>query len=271
MDGVLIVEDEFDIADAVRLALEREGVEPVYIADSLAAGRDVLLRAEIAVAIIDIGLPDGSGLDLAVEMRSSGSNAAIFFLTARDSEADRLAGFGVGADDYISKPFSPIELSARVRAFFRRSRTAAQDDKTIVVGRVRIGAQSGTIEVDGEPVALPALEFKLLRFLAEHRGMAFTPADLYEKVWAAAALGQADENNVRVHVRRLRERIEADPSHPELLMTVRGLGYRFDEPPRGGEFSVGSAWEQHEDADARRESRDHEDEKVEDGTWRHED
>ncbi len=230
MDGVLIVEDELDIADAVRLALERDGVGPVYIADSLAAGRDVLFRAEIGVAIIDIGLPDGSGLDLAVEMRSSGSNAAIFFLTARDSEVDRLAGFGVGADDYITKPFSPLELSARVRAFLRRSHAITHDDTSIVVGRVRIGTHSGTVEVDGEPVALPALEFKLLRFLAEHRGMAFSPADLYEKVWAAAALGHADENNVRVHVRRLREHIEIDPSNPELLVTVRGLGYRFDEP-----------------------------------------
>jgi two-component system, OmpR family, response regulator RegX3 len=231
MDGVLIVEDELDIADTVRLALERDGVGPVYIACSLAAARDVLSRSQIAVAIIDIGLPDGSGLDLAVQMRSSGSNAAVFFLTARDSEVDRLAGFGVGADDYISKPFSPLELSARVRAFFRRSFAATQDDESIVIGRVRIGAHSGIVEVDGEPVALPALEFKLLRFLAENRGMAFTPADLYEKVWAAAALGDADENNVRVHVRRLRERIEADPSNPELLVTVRGLGYRLDEPP----------------------------------------
>jgi two-component system, OmpR family, response regulator RegX3 len=230
MDGVLIVEDEPDIADTVRLALERDGVGPVYIADSLAVARDVLLRAEIAVAVIDIGLPDGSGLDLAVEIRSGGSNAAIFFLTARDSEVDRLAGFGVGADDYMAKPFSPLELSARVRAFLRRSRAVNPDDETIVVGRVRIGAHSGTVEVDGEPVALPALEFKLLRFLAENRGMAFTPAELYEKVWADAALGHADENNVRVHVRRLRERIETDPSNPELLMTLRGLGYRFDEP-----------------------------------------
>ncbi|MDO8847139.1 MAG: response regulator transcription factor [Coriobacteriia bacterium] len=233
MDGVLIVEDELDIADAVRLALERDDVRPVYIAGSLADGRDVLARAEIAVAIIDIGLPDGSGLDLAVEMRSSGSSAAIFFLTARDSEVDRLAGFGVGADDYITKPFSPLELSARVRAFFRRSHAGTQDDQSIVVGRVRIGVRSGTVEVDGEPVALPALEFKLLRFLAEHRGLAFTPAELYEKVWSAAALGQTDENNVRVHVRRLREHIETDPSHPELLVTLRGLGYRFDEPPAG--------------------------------------
>jgi two-component system, OmpR family, response regulator RegX3 len=230
MDGVLIVEDEPDIADTVRLALERDGVGPVYIADSLAVARDVLSRAGIAVAVIDIGLPDGNGLDLAVEMRSRGSDAAIFFLTARDSEVDRLAGFGVGADDYIAKPFSPLELSARVRAFLRRARVVNPDDETIVVGRVRIGAHSGTVEVDGEPVALPALEFKLLRFLAENRGMAFTPAELYEKVWADAALGQADENNVRVHVRRLRERIETDPSHPELLVTLRGLGYRFDEP-----------------------------------------
>lgn len=95
--------------------------------------------------------------------------------------------------------------------------------------------------------------------------MAFTPADLYEKVWAAAALGQADENNVRVHVRRLRERIETDPSHPELLVTVRGLGYRLDEPPQGGERGVNSALVQQEDADTRRESRDREDEKVDDG------
>jgi DNA-binding response OmpR family regulator len=230
MDGVLIVEDEPDIADTVRLALERDGVGPVYIADSLAVARDVPSRAGIAVAVIDIGLPDGNGLDLAVEMRSRGSDAAIFFLTARDSEVDRLAGFGVGADDYIAKPFSPLELSARVRAFLRRARVVNPDDETIVVGRVRIGAHSGTVEVDGEPVALPALEFKLLRFLAENRGMAFTPAELYEKVWADAALGQADENNVRVHVRRLRERIETDPSSPELLVTLRGLGYRFDEP-----------------------------------------
>lgn len=228
MDGVLIVEDEPDIADTVRLALERDGVGPVYLADSVRNARDILSRAQIAVAIIDIGLPDGNGLDVAVEMRSAGSEAAILFLTARDSEVDKLAGFGVGGDDYVTKPFSPLELSARVRALLRRARTANPDDGTIVVGRLRIGVRSGIVEVDGEPVTLPALEFKLLRFLAENRGLAFTPLELYEKVWAETALGLPDENNVRVHVRRLRERIEVDPSNPQLLVTIRGLGYRLD-------------------------------------------
>lgn len=228
MDGVLIVEDEPDIADTVRIALERDGVGPIYLADSVASARDVLSRAEIAAAVIDIGLLDGSGLDVAVEIRAAGSEAAILFLTARDSEVDKLAGFGVGGDDYVTKPFSLLELSARIRALLRRSRTVGPDDEMIVIGRVRIGVRSGIVEVDGEPVALPALEFKLLRFLAENRGLAFTPSELYERVWSETALGHPDENNVRVHVRRLRERIEVDPSNPELLVTIRGLGYRLD-------------------------------------------
>lgn len=230
MDSVLIVEDDPDIADVVRLALEREGLDLVYVTQSLETARDVLSRLEVSAAIIDIGLPDGSGLDLSVEMRSAGSDASIIFLTARDSEVDKLAGFGVGADDYMTKPFSPLELSARVRATLRRSRRATVEDDTVLIGRIRIGLSSGNVEVDGEPVQMPALEFRLLKFLAENRGMAFSPSELYERVWSDSPLGQGDENNVRVHVRRLRERIELDPSCPQHLVTVRGLGYRLQSP-----------------------------------------
>ena len=230
MDAILIVEDEPHIADTVRLALEREGLGPVFIAEDLSRAREILSRVdEVAAAIIDIGLPDGSGLDLSVQMRSTGSQALIMFLTARNTEVDKLAGFGVGGDDYITKPFSPLELAARIRAFVKRTHATDATDEILVLGKIKIGLHSGTVEIDGIPVEMPALEFKLLKFLAENRGVAFTTAEIYERVWAAAPIGHGDENNVRVHIRRLRQRIEADPSRPEIIVTVRGLGYRFDE------------------------------------------
>lgn len=229
MPGILVVEDEPDIADAVRLALTRDEIGPVFVAGSVEAARDVLARTEIAAAIIDIGLPDGNGLELALEMRSGDPDLAIVFLTVRDTDADKLAGFGVGADDYIVKPFNPLEVSARIRALLRRTRHGrARADESITVGRVRVTPGTGVAEVGGEVVELRPLELKLLIFLAENRGLLFTASELYERVWNRPPLGLEDENNVRVHIRRLRERIEEDPADPRLLVTVRGMGYRFE-------------------------------------------
>lgn len=227
--GILVVEDEPDIADAVRLALTRDEIGPVFLAGSVEAARDVLSRSEIAAVIIDIGLPDGNGLELALEMRSGDSDLAIVFLSARDTDADKLAGFGVGADDYIVKPFNPLEVSARIRALLRRTRHGrAGAEESITIGQVRVTPGTGVVEVGGEVVELRPLELKLLVFLAENRGLLFTASELYERVWNRPPLGLEDENNVRVHIRRLRERIEEDPADPRLLVTVRGMGYRLE-------------------------------------------
>jgi len=232
---ILVVDDDDPIREVLTIALEMDGSHAVRTA---ATGRQALDAAREwppDAVVLDVSLPDLDGFAVCRELRAF-SAAPVLFLTARDSDVDKLRAFGAGADDYVTKPFNPLEVVARLRAHLRRHLTGAArgGDRAEVydLGRARLDATAGTLEVDGRPMACPAREFQLLAFLCRHPGRVFSRGQLYEQVWGAQSLG--DDNTVMVHIRRLRERVEADPADPRLLVTVRGLGYKLILPPGPG-------------------------------------
>jgi DNA-binding response OmpR family regulator len=227
---ILIVEDEPSIVDVLRLALRREGLAHVVAAGT---GEDAVALARSqrpALVVLDIGLPDMSGLEVAERLRNMLTDVPLLFLTARDSDSDKLAGFGAGADDYVTKPFNPLEVAARVKALLRRSAPSVQPELEYDLGRFVLYPEEARLVVGGEEVAAPARELQLLGFLAKHEGRVFSADEVYRQVWKAEPIGPSDQNTVSVHVRRLRERIEEDPANPQYLVTVRGLGYKLVRP-----------------------------------------
>ena len=234
-DTILIVDDEASISGLVRIALEREGFDHVRTAATVTEALAVARAENPALIVLDVMLPDGSGFDAATEIRRF-SQAPILFLTARDSDVDKLTGFGVGGDDYVTKPFNPLEVAARVKAHMRRAGGSSEDDRPIELdgGRVVVDEAAARLTVDGAEVAVPARELKLLAFLARCPERVFSAAQLYRQVWGDEPVGSADDNTVSVHVRRVREKIERDPGAPELLVTVRGLGYKLRREPAAG-------------------------------------
>ena len=223
---ILVVEDEVSLADTVRYNLEREG----YLVSLATDGRSALerFRAEPpALVILDLMLPEVSGLDLCRTIRS-GSDVPIIIVTAKDSEADKVAGLELGADDYVTKPFSMRELVSRVRANLRRARSAVPAEATadvLSVGPVVMDIGRHEVAVRGETVPMPPKEFELLEAFLRRRGRLLTRDFLIEEIWGADYFG--DTRTLDVHVKRLRRKLERDPHHPEHLLTVRGLGYKF--------------------------------------------
>jgi len=223
---VLVVDDDRAILDVVRLNLEAEGYEVATAEDGAAA-----LRAfdgpPCVLAVLDVMLPDLDGFELARRLRDR-TDIPIMMLSARDTDVDKAVGLGVGADDYVTKPFSPLELVARVKAHLRRYALAAAipANETIDAGVLRIDLSCRRVFVRGEEIALTAKEYDILRMLAEHPGRVYTKAQIYEHIWGEDAFG--DLSTVQVHVRRLRTKIEQRPDEPELLTTVWGIGYRFE-------------------------------------------
>ncbi len=226
--AIFVVEDDADIARLVRHHLESAG----FAVRTFASAPPVLPEAaknRPSLFLLDIMVPGGDGLELCRQIRSSHELATtpIIFLTARTSEADRVLGLELGGDDYITKPFSPREMVARVKAVLRRfdaPLTPAVHD----FGDLRIDTGSMTLTVRDEPVATTATEFRLLEYLARHAGRVFSRDQLLDAVWRDTAF--VTPRSVDVYVRRLREKIERDPEDPEYLRTVRGMGYRFEAP-----------------------------------------
>lgn len=230
-ETILVVDDEANISGLVRIALEREGFERVLTAGTVAEALKLARAEDPALIVLDVMLPDGSGFDAAASIREF-SEAPILFLTARDSDVDKLTGFGVGGDDYVTKPFNPLEVAARVKAHLRRGRTTAVDAPLeLDDGRIVIEEQAARVLVDGAETPMPAREFKLLAFLANNPDRVYSALQLYRIVWGDEPVGSADENTVSVHIRRVREKVERDPGTPELLVTVRGLGYKLRKLP----------------------------------------
>jgi two-component system, OmpR family, response regulator RegX3 len=224
---VLVVEDEAALADTVRYNLEREGYGVSVVAD----GRRALerFRAESpSLVILDLMLPEMSGLDVCRTIRAE-SDVPIIIVTAKDSEADKVTGLELGADDYVTKPFSMRELVSRVRANLRRARTPTADaggrEDVLSVGPVRMDVGRHEVDVRGEAVSLPPKEFELLETFLRRTGRLLTREFLIETVWGADYFG--DTKTLDVHVKRLRQKIEEDPHRPSHLVTVRGLGYKF--------------------------------------------
>jgi DNA-binding response OmpR family regulator len=225
---ILAVDDEPTILEVVRLNLEAEGYEVVTAHDA-AGALDALGERSCVLAILDVMLPDLDGFELARRIRER-SDIPIIMLSARDTDVDKAVGLGVGADDYVTKPFSPLELVARVKAHLRRygSTSAAGSGDTIDVGPLHVDIACRRVLLGGTEVELTAKEFDILHMLAEHPGRVYTKAQIYETVWGEEPFG--DLSTVQVHVRRLRTKIEAHPDKPDLLTTVWGIGYRLEEP-----------------------------------------
>jgi two-component system response regulator RegX3 len=224
-DRILIVEDEESLADSVRYNLEREG----YIVTVASDGRHALerFRAEPpSLVILDLMLPEVSGLDLCRAIRAE-SDVPIIMVTAKDSEADKVTGLELGADDYVTKPFSVRELVSRVRALLRRTRLRPDELPADVLagGPVEMDVVRHEVVVGGESASFPPKEFELLETFLRRKGRLLTRDFLIEEVWGSDYFG--DTKTLDVHVKRLRKKIEADPHEPVHLVTVRGLGYKF--------------------------------------------
>jgi two-component system response regulator RegX3 len=221
----LVVEDEESISDPLSYMLRREGFE-VSVA---ATGPDALGsfdRAGADIVLLDLMLPGLAGTEVCRALRQR-SNVPIIILTARDSEVDKVVGLELGADDYVTKPFSHRELIARIRAVMRRGGEAEElITATLEVGPVRMDIERHTVSVGGETVSLPLKEFDLLELLLRNAGRVLTRGQLIDRVWGADYVG--DTKTLDVHIKRLRSKIEPDPTNPKLLLTVRGLGYKFE-------------------------------------------
>lgn len=225
MTRVLIVEDEDSFSDALSFMLRREGYEVFIAADGNAALAEFDKHGPDLV-LLDLMLPGISGTEVCRIMRGK-STVPIIMLTAKDGEVDKVVGLELGADDYVTKPFSSRELLARVRAVLRRN--GEQDEllpPTIEAGSVRIDIERHVVSVRGEHVTMPLKEFDLLEFLVRNSGRVLTRNQLIDRVWGADYVG--DTKTLDVHIKRLRAKIEIDPAHPSHIQTVRGLGYKFD-------------------------------------------
>ena len=220
---ILVVEDEAMVAEVVERYLRRDGYDVEVVHDGLAAAASYAAERP-ALVVLDVMLPGLDGLELCRRIRADG-DTPIILLTSRDREADRINGLNLGADDYVTKPFSPGELAARVIAVLRRS-TPPPRNTHLRFGSITIDADARRVEVDGAMAALTAREFDLLLHLAQHPGVVFTRDQLVSAVWGDDFDG--DPGTVTVHVRRLRAKVEADPPRPAHLKTVWGVGYRLD-------------------------------------------
>jgi two-component system response regulator RegX3 len=229
MTNILIVEDEESLADPLAFLLRKEGFEVVTVVDGPSALKE-FERGETDLVLLDLMLPGMSGTDVAKQMRTV-SNVPIIMVTARDSEIDKVVGLELGADDYVTKPYSSRELIARIRAVLRRGGEIPEDEgvvdsQILEGGRVRMDVSRHTVTVDGEPVPMPLKEFDLLEYLLSNAGRVLTRGQLIDRIWGADYVG--DTKTLDVHVKRLRSKIEREPSRPQHLVTVRGLGYKFE-------------------------------------------
>ncbi len=226
---VLIVEDEESLADPLAFLLRKEGFEATIVGDGPSALAE-FDRAGADIVLLDLMLPGMSGTDVCKQLRSR-SGVPVIMVTARDSEIDKVVGLELGADDYVTKPYSARELIARIRAVLRRGAEAevesGQPDGVLEAGPVRMDVDRHVVQVNGEPISLPLKEFDLLEYLLRNSGRVLTRGQLIDRVWGADYVG--DTKTLDVHVKRLRSKIEADPARPQHLLTVRGLGYKLEE------------------------------------------
>jgi two-component system, OmpR family, response regulator RegX3 len=228
MTRVLVVEDEESFSDALSYMLGKEGFEAVVAG----TGPDALAefdRGGADIVLLDLMLPGLPGTEVCRALRSR-SNVPIIMLTAKDAEIDKVVGLELGADDYVTKPYSARELVARIRAVLRRRGDAAEASTdgggALEAGPIRMDVERHIVTVDGEPVGLPLKEFDLLEYLLRNAGRVLTRGQLIDRVWGSDYVG--DTKTLDVHVKRLRSKVEPDPANPKFLLTVRGLGYKLE-------------------------------------------
>ena len=226
MTRVLVVEDEESFSDALSYMLRKEGFE-VSVAATGTEAMTEFDRTGADIVLLDLMLPEMSGTEVCRQLRSK-SHVPIIMVTARDSEIDKVVGLEIGADDYVTKPYSPRELVARIRAVLRRQvgDSTEMTPPTLSAGPVRMDVDRHVVTVSGDAVQLPLKEFELLELLLRNAGRVLTRGQLIDRVWGADYVG--DTKTLDGHVKRLRAKIEPDPASPKYLVTVRGLGYKFE-------------------------------------------
>ncbi len=226
MARILVVEDEETLAEAISFLLSKEGFD-VAVAASGPEAVEVFDKSGADLILLDLMLPGLSGTEVCRQIRTK-SSVPIIMLTAKDSEIDKVVGLELGADDYVTKPYSSRELIARIRAVLRRGeiQDAGGDESTLEVGPVRMDTDRHVITVNGEQVAIPLKEFELLEFLMRNAGRVLTRVQLIDRVWGSDYVG--DTKTLDVHIKRLRAKIEKDPANPEHIQTVRGMGYKME-------------------------------------------
>ena len=225
MTRVLIIEDEESLADPLAYLLRKEGFETTVVTDGPSALAE-FDRARPDIVLLDLMLPGMSGTDVCKQLRLR-SSIPVIMVTARDSEIDKVVGLELGADDYVTKPYSARELIARIRAVLRRG-TEGEDigDTVLEAGPVRMDIERHIVSVGDGHISLPLKEFELLQYLMRNKGRVLTRGQLIDRVWGSDYVG--DTKTLDVHVKRLRSKVERDPANPSLIVTVRGLGYKLE-------------------------------------------
>lgn len=226
MYKILICDDETDIRNALNIYLSAQGYETVLCANGQEA-LDEVAKGEIGLVLLDIMMPVMDGITVLSQLRKT-SNVPVILLTAKEEDTDKVLGLDVGADDYITKPFNPMEVLARVKSQLRRYLqlgAAVTPTTELHCGPVSMDDRSKTVTVDGDPVSLTPTEYEILKLFLTHPGQVFSMTEIYRQVWKEAPLGA--EGTVAVHIRHLREKIEIDPANPRCLKVVWGQGYKF--------------------------------------------
>jgi two-component system, OmpR family, response regulator RegX3 len=221
---VLVVEDEESYSDALSYMLRKEGFQ-VAVAATGTTALEEFDRNGADIVLLDLMLPELSGTEVCRRIRQT-SNVPVIMVTAKDDEVDKVVGLELGADDYVTKPYSPRELVARIRAVLRRGAEAELAPPTLEAGPVRMDVERHVVTVRGQEVSLPLKEFELLELLLRNAGRVLTRGQLIDRVWGSDYVG--DTKTLDVHVKRLRAKVEQDPGAPVHLLTVRGLGYKFE-------------------------------------------
>ena len=224
MSRVLVVEDEESYSDALAYVLRKEGFE-VAVAATGPEALEEFDRAGADIVLLDLMLPGLPGTEVCRRLRQI-SNVPVIMVSAKDTEVDKVVGLELGADDYVTKPYSPRELVARIRAVLRRGTEVDDSPTTLESGRVRMDIDRHVVSVDGSDTRLPLKEFELLEMFLRNPGRVLTRGQLIDRVWGSDYVG--DTKTLDVHVKRLRAKIEPDPANPSTLTTVRGLGYKYD-------------------------------------------
>ncbi|HIW82342.1 MAG TPA: response regulator transcription factor [Candidatus Acetatifactor stercoripullorum] len=229
---ILIVEDDREIREGVEIYLKNQGYV-VFQAANGKEGLDVIKKEEIHLAIVDIMMPVMDGVSMLMKLRAMDYEFPVLMLSAKSEEVDKIMGLNMGADDYITKPFTPLELLARVNSHLRRYskylsavNNEAGNDHIYTIGGLELNEDTVEVSVDGEPVKLTPMEFKIVQLLIKNPGRVFSADEIYERIWNEKAV---NTDTIMVHVRNIREKIEIDPKNPKYLKVVWGVGYKIDK------------------------------------------
>lgn len=229
---ILIVEDDKEIREGVEIYLKNQGYE-VYQAENGKEGLAVIEEHAIHLAIVDIMMPVMDGVTMLMQMRAKGYDFPVIMLSAKSEEVDKIMGLNMGADDYVTKPFTPLELLARVNSHLRRYakyleavNLQGNKDKIYTIGGLELNEDTVEVSVDGAPVKLTPMEFKIIQLLIKNPGRVYSADEIYERIWNEKAI---NTDTIMVHVRNIREKIEIDPKNPKYLKVVWGVGYKIEK------------------------------------------